>query len=45
MTPTTAPFAEAPAKEANLSLLEFLDLTGDIPPDELREVVGERRRR
>ncbi len=45
MTPTTAPVAEAPAKEADLSLLEFLELTGGIPPDELREVVGERRRR
>ncbi len=44
MTPTTAPVAEAPAKEADLSLLEFLELTGGTPPDELREVVGERRR-
>lgn len=40
MTPTTAPVAEAPAKEVDLSLLELLGLTGGIPPDELREVAG-----
>lgn len=45
MTPTIAPLTDPLAKEADLSLLEFLALTGGIPPDELREGMGERRQR
>ena len=45
MTPTTAPLAYALAKDADLSLLEFLALTGGIPPNDLGEVVGDGRQR
>ena len=45
MTPTTAPLADALAKDADLSLLEFLALTGGIPPNDLGEVVGDGRQR
>lgn len=45
MTPATTPLTEAFSKEVDLSLQEFLERTGGIPPDEAPEVVEGRRRR
>lgn len=45
MEPAGTTCKQPPAKEVDLTLVEFLELTGRIPPKEAPEVVVERRRR